>query len=196
MTLVQMLQELRLRIGNPSTDATPDYQLKTYLQRALDAANRRVEVAWADDTSLSTVANQQEYDLPASVVRVDWVELGSAVLTPIDMDAYRRLYVDWRDTSAGTPTEYVIYGRKLILHPKPSANSTTIRLRTITAPATISASGPAELASQDHGVLLDYAAALYHAASGDPQRAKPFFELFNAEMALIAAQMSDRKAKK
>lgn len=185
MTKADLIRDLRLRVGNPSKDQVPDATFEPFLQAALEAVNRRCQVAWTTDTSLTTVANQQEYDLPAGIVELKWVELGTAFLEQIDQEEWRRRYVEWRQTAAGTPTEWAIYNRKLILHPKPSANGTQLTLRGITTPATIGTSGPTEIPTQDHRVLVEYAASLYHAAYGDPARSKAFRELFETETQFV-----------
>lgn len=181
MTKAELRAETRRLIGHPIPDEVPAHDLDAFLQAAIEAFNRRCSVAWATDTSLTTVANQQEYDLPVTLVEVKWVELSSTLLKMIDEEEWQRRYVAWRTTAAGTPTEYAIYNRKLILHPKPSANGTQLTLRGPTTPATIPTGGPTELPNQDHRPLCYYAASLFHATQGDPNRSKALRELFETE---------------
>lgn len=195
MNQANLLRQFRLRVGQPTVDQVTDEQLLGFLQRGLEAINRRAEVTWADDTSLTTVINTQEYALPIAVVRVEWVEIGGAFLKKQSMEEYRKRYIAWRTDAASTPTEYVIYDRKLLLYPKPSAAS-AVTMRVVTTPADIPTGGVTDLPAQDHPVVLYYAAAEYHASMGDPGRSGAFLNLFAAEAKLLADQMERREIKK
>lgn len=191
MTKAQLRRQLRLRIGNPTKDEVSDDQLDGFLQAALEALNRRAEVAWADITSITTESGTQEYALPANVVRVEWVEYGTTMLGESSQEELRARYSDFRNATAGTPTTYVIYDRKILLYPKPNG-AQTLRIRAVVTPADIPDGGPTELATQDHRTLVLWAAAEYHASVGDPARAPVFFNLFNAEAKLINDQIEFR----
>lgn len=198
MTKVSLLLETRRMIGNPTAHAVPDYVLTPYLDEGQEALNRRVGWNYTDSSADVTIVNgTQEYTLPTDVVEILWVEHNDLFLARSDQDEYLRRGIQWRSTTAATPTEYYHYGGKIGLYPKPNAAAvsadSTLTIRYRATPATVPTNGPAHLPTQDHRVLCYYAAARYLQNKGELDRAKGLFDVFNMEAEIIAAQFKGRK---
>lgn len=147
-------------VAEKNTTAVPDATIDLYLDLALQEFNRRVGYYYSSDTSLTTVDGTQEYTLPTGVLEVSWVEYGSTILDRTSEADLQRRGKDWRDEAKGTPTEFYTYGRTLGLYVKPNA-ATQLTIRGIMTPAAYTGNGFSGLNSQDHGLVVLYAAALW-----------------------------------
>lgn len=121
-TLDQLLLSMRKRIGNPDLRDAPDRELTDFLQHAYEWAAAEFDlVVTTDTTTLALVADTQEYTYPSDLLVVLWVEWNGSRLTPKTVFEWDRSGVDWRGAESGTPREFALQGRKLILYPKPNA---------------------------------------------------------------------------
>lgn len=173
-------------------DTTVDY----YLQRGLEALNEIVGFAYADDTSISTADGTQEYALPSTVVRVEWVEYGTTMLERLDQEEFRQTGVAFRTTTKSTPTKYYLYGRKIGFYPKPDA-VTSITIRHVKSPADFTSVGfDSQLSDQDQPVPILYAAAMWcglHPSEVNKMRAEWLMAEFGRRAEAIKGYYAERR---
>lgn len=98
-----------------------------------------------EDDAIPLVADQFAYTLPRNLAWMIWVELNGNLLTPTSTFAMNLNtsnvvtggFTSWRSAPSGTPVQYAIEGRDLILNPPPSsgfvATTKTLRWRWIGA---------------------------------------------------------------
>jgi hypothetical protein len=125
MEQVQFFAEVRELIGNPNQTDIPDRRLRMHAEAALEKLAQVLKYSLKEDTvSLELVADQQEYDLPADVTRIMWMEYNGTKLSVASTSLWDRDGVTWRSPTSGIPAEYAIEGRKVIFDRPPS--STTV----------------------------------------------------------------------
>jgi hypothetical protein len=81
------------------------------------------------DEQVPFVAGQAEYPLPRSLCWILWVEVNGALLVPTSTYAMNLNttnvsagVIDWHAATPGTPVQYAVEGRSLIINPPPSAD--------------------------------------------------------------------------
>lgn len=169
MNLASLRSELRELIGDPSKAEVDDERLQRYLLSAAEwlASELRAFIR-TDEQSLALVANQQEYLLPTDVEWLLWIEYNGDRLTPASTNLWVRDSTDWRGETAGTPTEFAVEGRNLILRPKPSAaaivTDAALSYRYMSSAPSLTASGAPGLSDLDQRLAL-YEAALEYAGT-------------------------------
>lgn len=183
------------------TDAMAD----TYIQRGLEALNRLVRYHWTtDSSSITLVADQQEYNLPTAVIEIDWIEWQGRELDKGDVNQWRRAGDPWRTETDGAPREWAHYGQTLIMRPAPDAAAVAKQanpiLRYVSQPDNFTLFGPLQINAQDYAVPVYYAAALWSTAHPESalsaSRAKDLMELFNNEAERIRADYEARSLQK
>lgn len=165
MTQTDLESALRMRIGNPDPNDVPDRHLQDFLLRGLEWLAAELEYAVTTSSAAVTlVAATQEYTVPTDLSQILWVEWNSGRLTPNSMFAWDRDNPNWRQTPAGTPREYALFGRQLIFYPAPNAAAVALSsaptLRYFSATPGLTASGAATAQLGDDEQML----AVYHAA--------------------------------
>jgi hypothetical protein len=190
----------RTLVNEFDTVVVSDTLIDTYIQRALEALNRRVQYHVSDNT-VTIVAGTQEYALPSDVVKVLWAEWNGTFLNESDQDQWRSVGVSWRSAAAANPTDFTIYARKIVFYPKPSSaaviTSPTVNIRYVSAPGDFTANGPEQLSDQDHALVVEYAAMLWSAARADgpvsSARVQSLNGIFEGEAKAMQGQYAARE---
>lgn len=185
---------LRNLITEHDTAIVSDDDLDLYLDRGQEATNALIRYHQTDDTSISTASGTQEYTVPTDVLDIVWVEWNATMLKRTDQADLRRRGIDFRDVAAAAPEEYYLHGRKIGLYPKPNAIQ-TLRIRYVSTPAAYTDSAFAQLATQDHRLVVLYAAHLWltaHGLDSNFGRAERFRQQFERE-ALQAKALYDAR---
>jgi hypothetical protein len=196
-TMIDLWREFT---GEFSTTRVPNTVVDKYLQRGLEEFNRLTGYNYSDET-IALVASTQEYDLVDDFVRIAWVEHNGKELKKADLDELRGRGIAWRNTAATTPTEYFLYGNKLVLWPKPDAAavtaSSTLTVRYIRSPRDIATFGPEGLAREDYVAAVMWAVALWSAAHPDSataiHRMGSFEKMFMQDGAVGSDRYLDRR---
>jgi hypothetical protein len=144
----------------------PDSRLLENILPALNVLAAELDYVIVDDADImGLTANQAAMALPedlAFILSVDW---NSTTLTPNSMYAWERDNTTWRETTAGSPSEYVVQGRMLILNPPPSSTAVTtdpyLRLRYIASSPGMTATGTPGLSALDQELVVLEASVRY-----------------------------------
>lgn len=170
MNLTTLQTRLRERLGNPDTTDVPDATLTLRLNEALTDIqdNYNFNATKTTDTSLTTVASQQNYTIPTTIDIITSVRdnTNGVKLTKRD-----RIWWDERAATANLvdakPTDYFRDGATLYLYPPPD-DVYTLRVRGRITTTELSAGGdtPVIPSSWHHGIVL-LARAKHWDAIGD-----------------------------
>lgn len=157
------------------TDVVPSATVDQYLQSGLEELNRRVHYHYSDDsTTLALAEGTQEYSLPVDFVAMDWVRHATLPLRKGDILEWRGKEgdPDWRNEPAGLPTQYALYGNKLVVRPKPNGAAVTagsaLLIRYCSLPPDIGTYGPEQLAQQDDRVAAYFGVAEWFRSANAP----------------------------
>lgn len=164
MTEAEIYGEIRELIGSPGVNDVSNRKIGTFVRAALAWMADELEFrVVTDDLSMALVAEQQEYPLPSDFLTMLWVEHDDKRLEPIGLAAFDRDQHDWRGQPSGTPVQYAIRGRRLVLYPKPDSAAVSADSRVaysfVGAPRAMSEAGPQDLSDNDNWLLI-YRAAL------------------------------------
>lgn len=173
-----------------STTRVPDPVIYKYLQSALESFNNLTNYNYSD-TTISLVANQQEYTLANDTCEIIWVEYAGLELRKADIDELRRRGVSWRTEAATAPDEWAYYGQSIVLIPKPDAAavvaSPTLTVRYVRSPRDVGVYGPENLAPVHYRLVVMLAAHLWSAAHPDSStavhRMSSFIQLYQQDVA-------------
>lgn len=187
---------------NNST-VVPDATVDIYLQSGLEELNRRIQYHWETQT-ITLVAGTQEYSDLTDVVLVEWVEWNGRALTKADANQWRKSDPHesmWRSETAGEPREWAHEGQRLLLRPTPSAEAlvtaSTMTVRAITQPPSITTYGPEQLSLQDDRVPVYWGVYEWCAAHPDTElavhRCQQFMKLFDDAAARILEEYRARR---
>lgn len=169
MDLDDLRSSLRHRIGNPPSAGEGSVNNRTldeFLYRGLEFMAGELDMFVTTATSgITLVADQQEYDLPAGLIEMLWVEHNSVRLTPGSTFAWDRDGTDWRGAESGTPREFALQGRKIIFYPPPDSTAvsddSTPTFRYLGTAAALTSSGTTGLGDQDQILAVYWAAWQY-----------------------------------
>lgn len=200
MTLSQLRLFFRARVNMPDTTVLPDsssgssdLSVDTFLQCGMEAFNRKVG-AYGVDSTVALTAGENEAALPTGLTEVLWVEHQGKPLKKTDQEEWLRNAVKWRDEPAGLPREYTLWGRKIIVYPKPTAAAaaSSLTIRHIGSP--VLANNLSEFSDQDHRIIGYYAIGEYLmcAFSLMPELAEYWFRAFERESDRVASQYFGR----
>jgi hypothetical protein len=201
-TMVALWREFT---GEHDTTVPDDTVVALWIDRGLEALNRRLRYHWTtDSTSVVLVAGTQEYSLPADLIELRWVQWNGRELAKGDIQEWRRNYDEWRNETAGEPTQYAIYGDKLVIRPIPSAEAVAAApspvFRYCSKPPAVATSGAEQLNSQNWPIAVAYGAAAYAGSYPDSAafaaRRDSLMKLFEDEVQTIALDYADRALKK
>lgn len=118
----ELLADVRERAGDPSIDEVPDRKLLVYLRSAARWLAGELELRVHTDSQwLQPTASVYEYPLPADVTELLWVRYGGKYLNPVMVSSWTRDGIDYTAATAGTPIDYAVEGRTLLLYPPPSS---------------------------------------------------------------------------
>lgn len=134
MILAELHEELRRMLGNPTQNEQNNREINSALERALAYLAGVLKFDERTDEQINLTADQREYLLPQSFVWLYWVEWNGNLLTPTSTFQYNNQGgprggggVSWHTAESGTPLEYALEGRKLILLPPADSDSVTTR---------------------------------------------------------------------
>jgi hypothetical protein len=187
--------------GEHDTAVPDDTVVALWIDRGLEALNRRLRYHWTtDSTSIVLVAGTQEYSLPVDYVEVRWVEWNGRRLAKGDVQEWQSRGDNWRQETTGEPLEYAQYGDKIIFRPVPSAEAVVIAaspvFRYCSKPPAVATSGPEQLSSQNWPVVVAFGAALYCGSYPDSAafaaRRDSLMKYFEDEVQVVAVDYKDR----
>jgi len=162
-------------------------QVDQQISLGQEALNDLIGYFIKDDTSTIALVNgTQEYTLPADCLEVLHATWNNTFLKEETLDEARRNYTNWLSASASATLEsYVLYGRKLLLIPKPNATAVSsdgfVDLRYVATPTAYATTAFDGLASQHHAIPIYYAASLWldaHGFDGAMVRSQRLMEKF------------------
>jgi hypothetical protein len=204
-TLAGLISLWREFTGEHDTAVPDDTVVALWIDRGLEALNRRLRYHWTtDSTSVVLVAGTQEYSLPSDLVELRWLQWNGRELAKGDIQEWRRNYDEWRNETAGEPTQFAQYGDKVLFRPTPSAEAVALAaspvFRYCSKPPAVAVSGPEQLNSQNWPVAVAYGAAAYCGSYPDSAafaaRRDSLMKLFEDEVQTIALDYADRALKK
>ncbi len=193
---------VRELLTEKNTTVVSNTILDLFIDSGLHATNRRLAYHHTDDaTTITLVAGTQEYSLPTDFIDMVWVEWNATKLKKSSVKEWETNAVDWRNTTAAPPTEWAVYGNKLIFYPKPSAGAvasdSTPTFRYVSTATMDASAGPLQLATQDHRLPLYYAACEFSIVHPDSEaafkRAEGLLGLFEGECAKVAEYYRRRR---
>lgn len=120
---VELLADLRERVGRPEVNAVSDRPLKHHLKAALEWLADRLQFNVQNET-LDLSADTQTYDLPSDLLLLLNVAWHGADLDMASVAEWRAKRRPYPDATPGQPREYAVLGRQLILNP--AADSSAI----------------------------------------------------------------------
>jgi hypothetical protein len=183
---------LRYLLGGPTVNEVPDRDLDQFIVPSLVWLASELQVDVIEDDDILLVADQTEYPLPRNMAWMIWVEYNHYVLKPTSTYAMNLNttnvstgVANWRSAASGTPTQYAIEGRNLILNPPASKDSIegnppflvpgikNLRWRWIgSADDGLEVSGTPELSDMDQQLVRYDAAIGYLSAHPTPENAE------------------------
>jgi hypothetical protein len=187
--------------GEQDTTEVPNTTVDIYLMSGLEALNRRVGYHLTTAPSAVTLVDgTEEYDIPTDCVEVVFVEHNGQPLEKSSIEEWRKEGINWRYGKKGKPAEWAMYGNKLVVYPRPDAQtvaeSANLALRYISTPPSITTSGPEQLSTQDWRVVVYFGVAEWSRSYPDgafaQKRADDYQAKFEAEAALIAKNYQSR----
>ena len=187
--------------GEKDTTSVPNSTVDLYIEAGLEALNRRVGYHLTTDTSsITLVDGTEEYSLPTDCIELLWVEWNGKLLQKADMEQWQQRGINWRGEKKGVPTEWAMYGNKVIFYTKPDAATVAAEdnpvMRYISTPADFTVNGPSQLSTQDYRVVVYYGVAEFSRSYPDSpfasKRADDYDARFEKEAALIASYYKTR----
>lgn len=164
---------------------SPDRDLDIFIMPSLVWLASELQVDVNEDDAIPLVADQLEYVLPRNLAWMIWVEYNGNLLRPTSTYAMNLNTsntavagsTSWRSAASGTPIQYAIEGRSLILNPPPSAASIvttpTMRWRWIGASDEgWQMEGTPQLSDMDQQLVRYDAAIGYLSAHPTPENAQ------------------------
>lgn len=187
-------------VTEPDTTIVADALIDLYIDRGQRALNDLINYHITDDsTNITFVSGTQDYSLQADCIKVLWVEWNSVVLNEADAEHFRRNYTEWRQTTAGSPTDWFVFGRSISFWPKPNTTTPKPILRYVSTPTAYSSTAFNQLCSQHHEIPVYFAAAEWltaHGLDSNFARANQFRDLFAQRAAGAKAHYDWRKVGK
>lgn len=181
-TLAELRGLLRLQLNDNAAegylwgDATLDLQINSAIREYGRGFPMQRE------TTVTTVAGQREYDLPADCLSVLRVAGGSCVASGLVPDGSRY---------AGSPSEgYELYGGKLILYLAPAESGLELAVRYLAPHTPLSSDGDScTVPEADEDLLLAMAAARAIESLWTEEAKRRQFERRTGEPAMVAASL-------
>jgi hypothetical protein len=165
MTFGEMVSDVQTRIGSePEVSATV---IKHWINQGLLAFCEEYDFSWLEQkATTSTVASQEEYDLPSDYKRMVELRVDSTSTTP---NIYRYNPHETRSSVESGDKIYSIFGDVLTLNPTPTTNGTNnVEMWYIKRPTKMSVdddspsdSDIASMPEAYHEALIIYAVSTY-----------------------------------
>ncbi len=190
----------RRLVTEPNTTVVADTEVDTWIDGGQEALNDLIDYHITDDSSSITfVSGTQDYTLPTDCAQVLWVEWNGAFMKEADEEHFRRNYTEWRQTAAGSPTDYFVTGRTISFWPKPNVTTPKPTIRYVSTPVAYATTAFAQLCTQHHRIPIYHGAAAWliaHGLDGSFARASKFMELFEQRAQGAAKHYGFRKVGK
>jgi hypothetical protein len=194
LTAASLRGTTRYLIGNPSVNEVPDRDLDAFIIPSLVWLANELQQDVIEDSDIALVANQLEYPLPRNMAWLIWVEVNGNLLVPTSTYAINLNQTnvavgssDWRSATPGTPVQYAIEGRNLIMNPPASsdfvATTPTFRWRWIgSADDGFGVDGTPSLSDMDQQLIRYDAAIGWLSAHPTPEN-QARIQAYTAEIA-------------
>jgi hypothetical protein len=125
-SLDEILANVREQCGKLTLDQVSDADLHRQVKRAFNwAADRWQSLFATQDYGVLLVEDQFRYPLPPNFLHLVLVEHNNERLTPASVHQWQRDGVDYRNATSGTPRQFAVQGRQLLLYPPPSDDAIT-----------------------------------------------------------------------
>ncbi len=168
MTQRDIFRNFRRLIGNPEPSETSERDLVEYIASASDwIADQLRNFYRTEANMIGLVADQREYPLPSDLAWILYVDWGTVPLASSSHFQWSRMGTPYRNTTvpSGTPAEFAMYDRFLILNPPPSSTSLdtadTLTIRYMAAAPEMTAGGVRGLSDLDARLMVARAAWEY-----------------------------------
>lgn len=191
--------------GEHDTAVPDDSVVDLWIDRGLEALNRRLRYHWTtDSTSIVLVSGTQEYALPTDLIELRWVQWNGRELAKGDIQEWRRNYDEWRNEPAGEPQQFAIHGDKLVIRPVPSGEAVAAAaspvFRYCSKPPSVTSAGAEQLNTQNQPVAVAYGAGAYCGSYPDSaafqSRQQSLMKLFEDEVQTLALDSRDKALQK
>jgi hypothetical protein len=153
VTLSDLYAGTRRRIGNPTVREVPNKDLDDYLVSSLSWLADELKLDVVTDDVITLTADQREYVLPPSLLYIAWLDWNGNRLTPSALSYYDRSGTNWRTMASGTPNEFAVQGRRLVMLPPADSSSvtsdSTLSMRFIAAPTEVTPGTVSRLSDND-----------------------------------------------
>lgn len=190
-------QRFRILIGETNSQVPDDDWIDLTLQDGITATNQGLRYAY-DDLEITLEADEPEYDLPDSFKTVLWASYRDKPLQEADQDFLRRRAYWWRSQTPGYPEQYIVWRKKLIVIPTPSAAAVaaedTLLLRCYTSPPPFRLNGIAQLSDEWWDLPMLWAAVQWFTSpmGRNPAQAAAFKALWDGRMVDAKAEYAKR----
>lgn len=195
MTPSDIILAARQFSNNEGSDFFSDAELISYLDFGLKDASIRAKVVENTDTTLISVASQQEYTLPSGFFEPTRIEYDGLKLRPSSLSELDKLTSAIQNSpTTGTPRYYAIFAGTLKLVPTPDTAGKTIKVYAHTMhPSITIATTTLSVPTEFHPYLIDYVTYRIYLKEGDEARAKSHLDLWNLNIDTMKKSMLERK---
>lgn len=159
MTPAQAKAHVRNQIDEQTAKFWSDSEIWSYLWEAERLLVDKASVYQGVDTSTSTVASTQAYDIPSDCIRIDGLTWSGVKLKRTNLDIYESLSnpTYGGTTTTGDPVYYYEFNSQVCLYPVPDSVA-TLKFYYIKEPAELTDSSTTfSVRPQYHSSLVNYA---------------------------------------
>jgi len=164
----QIYSNFRRLIGNPNVTEVAYADLAEYVASASDWIADQLRSFYRTEANMiALVEDQREYPLPSDLAWILYVDWGTVALTSASHFQWARLGTPYRSTTipSGTPAEFAMFERTLIVNPPPSDTALdtadTLTIRYMAAAPALTVSGVRGLSDLDARLMIARAAWEY-----------------------------------
>lgn len=159
MTQAALYRSFRRLAGNLKINDVPDTEIQEVINSALEWLAQKLKYSIRTEAlAIALVEDQREYPLTEDVLWLLWVDWNDRRLQPASVFAWDQAAVNWQHAASGTPLEYAVRGRRLILYPPPSDDAVDtdgyLSYSYIAATPGVTAAGALELSRSDQRLAL------------------------------------------
>jgi hypothetical protein len=175
MTPTQIEQAARERYNSVGDTFWSQSEILTLMHQACLELVQECGVLIEATYTTTSVASQQEYSYPSSVLEIKRITYDGSKLMPITMrDDDQLTLSDQSQTATGNPQYYYIFDRTLYLRPLPVSSGETIKIFSYNEPQTLTISSTLEIPTLFHMDIVNFIAGMM--ASKDESTA--FFDRY------------------
>lgn len=118
-----LLVDMRDKLGTPSVDDISNRSLAPFLRSAARWMASELDLpVKTSDRFLGLADDVYRYALPPDVAEILWVYSGTLFLNPMTTTSWVNDGIDYTSSTSGTPREFAIDGRELLLYPAPESD--------------------------------------------------------------------------